>query len=87
MAGESGATPAQVALAWLLQREGRPVIPILGARSLAQIKDNLGSLELRLDAGQWARLEAVSAVSLGFPHDFLALPMIRQMIHGRNPQC
>jgi len=87
VAGESGATPAQVALAWLLQREGRPVIPILGARSLAQVKDNLGSLELRLDAGQWARLEAVSAVSLGFPHDFLALPMIRQMIHGRNPQC
>jgi aryl-alcohol dehydrogenase-like predicted oxidoreductase len=82
IAGELGRTPAQVALAWLLRRPGNAVIPIIGARNLDQLQDNLGSLDCMLDAAQEARLEAVSAVPLGFPHDFLDLPMIRQMVHG-----
>jgi aryl-alcohol dehydrogenase-like predicted oxidoreductase len=40
VARESGHSPAQVALAWLRQRP-QPVIPIIGARKLAQVKDNL----------------------------------------------
>jgi aryl-alcohol dehydrogenase-like predicted oxidoreductase len=82
VARELGRTPSQVALAWLLQRRANVVIPILGARSLAQLTDNLGCLDCPLDPAQAARLEAVSAVALGFPHDFLAMPMIRQMVHG-----
>jgi len=82
VAGELDRTPSQVALAWLLQRRSNVVIPILGARSLAQIRDNLGCLELALQPAQLARLEAASAVALGFPHDFLAMPMVRQMVHG-----
>jgi len=82
VARELGRTPSQVALAWLLRRGPNVVIPIIGGRSLAQIEDNLGCLGLELDPAQLDRLEAASAVPLGFPHDFLAMPMIRQMVHG-----
>jgi aryl-alcohol dehydrogenase-like predicted oxidoreductase len=69
-AEEIGATPAQVALAWLRTRPG-VVIPIVGARSESQIRDNLGSLELELEPEQLARLDRASAIELGFPHDFI----------------
>src|SRR6202047_5014602 len=44
VARECGHSPAQVALAWLRQR-APPVIPILGARKLAQVKDNLACVD------------------------------------------
>lgn len=70
VAGELGATPAQVALAWLMAREG-VVLPLLGARTEAQLRDGLGAVDVALDAGHLARLDAVSAIELGFPHDFI----------------
>jgi aryl-alcohol dehydrogenase-like predicted oxidoreductase len=82
VARDLGRSPAQVALAWLRQRPGNVVVPILGARRLDQLKDNLGCLDLTLAEGHLARLEAVSQVALGFPHDFLASPMVRQLVHG-----
>lgn len=53
-------TPSQVSLAWLRQREGL-VIPILGARTAAQLQDNLASVDLALTADQLQRLDQVSA--------------------------
>lgn len=44
---------------------------IVGAHSLAQLDDNLGALQVTLDPGQQARLDGVSAVELGFPHEAL----------------
>jgi len=82
VARDLGRSPSQVALAWLLARRGNPVIPILGARSLAQLQDNLGCLDTALAPDHLARLDAASAVPLGFPHDFLAMPMVRQLVHG-----
>ena len=82
VATELGRTPSQVALAWLLRRKANTVIPIIGARNLGQIQDNLSSLTLLLSEDTMSRLDRVSAVSLGFPHDFLSSPMIRQMVHG-----
>jgi aryl-alcohol dehydrogenase-like predicted oxidoreductase len=70
VAEEAGATPAQVALAWLRSRPGT-VIPIAGVSKEAQIVDNLGALALALDADQRARLDDVSSIDLGFPHDFI----------------
>jgi aryl-alcohol dehydrogenase-like predicted oxidoreductase len=70
IAEELGATPAQVALRWLGTR-GTPVIPILGARSARQLSENLGALDVELDDEQLARLDASSAVKLGYPYDFL----------------
>ncbi len=50
-----GATPAQVALAWLLQRS--PVtIPIPGTSSLDHLEENLGARELTLSDGELSRL-------------------------------
>jgi aryl-alcohol dehydrogenase-like predicted oxidoreductase len=71
IAEEGGATPAQVALAWLRGRPG-VVLPIVGASRESQLRENLGTLDVRLDSDQLARLDAVSRIELGFPHDFIA---------------
>ncbi len=78
---EAGVSAAQVALAWLRHRPV-PVIPIIGARKLAQVEDNLASVNVRLSPAQLARLEKASAVSLGFPHDFLALDPVKAIVFG-----
>lgn len=71
IAGETGKTPAQVALNWLLQKPA-VTAPIFGARNMAQLDDNLGSIGWALDAGQVERLDAVSARPLPYPYDMLA---------------
>lgn len=81
IAAESGHSPAQVALAWLLQRPGAP-IPIVGARTPEQLQDNLGALDVRLDEARLRQLDAASAVALGFPHDFMRGPIPQQLIFG-----
>ncbi len=69
------------ALAWLNHR-AIPIIPIIGARKLAQFKDNLASLEVKLDPAQVARLDEVSKIKLGFPHDFFENGMVRNLVSG-----
>ena len=81
VAAELGATPAQVAIAWTL-RNPAVTSTILGTRTLAQLEDNLGALELAMSDDQLATLDEVSAVELGFPHDFLARPMTQTVITG-----
>jgi aryl-alcohol dehydrogenase-like predicted oxidoreductase len=78
---ELGVPAAQVALAWLRYRSV-PVIPIIGARKLAQIEDNIRSLDVTLSAEQLQRLDHASAISLGFPHDFLALDPVKAVVFG-----
>jgi aryl-alcohol dehydrogenase-like predicted oxidoreductase len=71
VAAERGASSAQVAIAWLRAQQARAVIvPILGARRPEQVEDNLGVLGLELTVAELARLEEVSRIELGFPHDF-----------------
>lgn len=78
---ELGVSAAQVALAWLRYRPV-PVIPIIGARKLSQVEDNLRSVEVTFSVEQLRRLDQASAVSLGFPHDFLALDSVRTIVYG-----
>jgi aryl-alcohol dehydrogenase-like predicted oxidoreductase len=78
---ELGVPAAQVALAWLRYRSV-PVIPIIGARKLAQIEDNIHSLDVPLSPEQLQRLDHASAISLGFPHDFLALGPVKAVVFG-----
>jgi aryl-alcohol dehydrogenase-like predicted oxidoreductase len=80
MGKELGVSAAQVALAWLRHREV-PVIPIVGARKLHQWEDNLRSLALVLSPAQLGRLDDVSAVPMGFPHDLLS-GVIRATVFG-----
>ena len=78
---ELGVSAAQVALAWLRQRSVS-VIPIIGARKLAQMADNLRSIDVKLSPAQLASLDKASAVSMGFPHDILAMDAVRAMVYG-----
>ncbi|HEY5893916.1 MAG TPA: aldo/keto reductase [Chthoniobacterales bacterium] len=79
LAREMEVTPAQVALAWLRHR---PVIPIIGARKVTQLADNIGSLDITFSPEQLKRLDQASAVSLGFPHDFLTSDMVCMFTFG-----
>jgi aryl-alcohol dehydrogenase-like predicted oxidoreductase len=81
LARECGHSPAQVALAWLRQR-ATPVIPIIGARKLAQVKDNLACIDIRLESAFIQRLDAVSRIELGFPHDMFAKERPRSLSFG-----
>lgn len=70
VADDRGATPSQVAIAWTMTRSAS-VHPILGARQLDQLRDNLGALKVQLSPEECARLEAAAGVTLGFPNDFI----------------
>jgi len=67
IAAAHGASPAQVALAWLL---GRPAVTsvIIGARTDEQLIDNLGGASLLLSADERAALDKVSAPELIYPY-------------------
>jgi aryl-alcohol dehydrogenase-like predicted oxidoreductase len=67
VAKDRGASPAQVALAWLLERPAVTSV-IIGARTEAQLADNLGAAELSLTAQELARLEEVSRPPLLYPY-------------------
>jgi len=58
LALEAGCTPAQLALAWLLHKAPH-IVPIPGTTSVAHLHDNLGAVNVRLDVGLLARLEAL----------------------------
>ena len=78
---EVGRSMAQVALAWVRYRPV-PVIPIIGARKLSQLQDNLASFELTLSADQLKTLDDASRIELGFPHDLYAKEMVRAIAYG-----
>jgi len=82
VAQERGDSPAQVALAWALQRPGPGAIPILGARTLAQLQDNLGALQVQFTPAQRARLDDASQGPAPFPHDFLRSPLVQRNLFG-----
>jgi aryl-alcohol dehydrogenase-like predicted oxidoreductase len=81
VAGEIGHSPSQVALAWLRAQPG-VIVPIIGARKLSQFKDNLACLDVTLTAEHLQRLNEVSQIELGFPHDFLSNDVIRDRLYG-----
>ncbi len=57
---EKGASPAQLAIAWVRSR-GPDILPVLGARRRDQLKETLGALDLNLDAADFARIDAAVA--------------------------
>jgi aryl-alcohol dehydrogenase-like predicted oxidoreductase len=54
---ETGATPAQLALAWVRSR-GSDILPVIGARRREQLRESLGALDLKLSAADLARIDA-----------------------------
>jgi aryl-alcohol dehydrogenase-like predicted oxidoreductase len=81
VAAAVGKSPAQVALNWLCRQPG-VVIPIVGARRMSQLKDNLGSVEFSLDEEHVQKLNDVSRIELGFPHDFYTSEMVTNFTYG-----
>lgn len=83
VARETGYKPAQVALRWLLQKDDS-VIPIIGARNVSQLEENLDCINCKLTKEHMKSLDKVSKIELGFPHDFLSKDYIRDLIYGEH---
>jgi len=83
IAQELEVTPAQIAINWLRQKHTQ-VIPILGARKLSQLEDSMGCINFNIPDMYMKRLDEVSAIELGFPHDFLNLPTVRANVFGEK---
>jgi aryl-alcohol dehydrogenase-like predicted oxidoreductase len=69
IAEETGRPPGQLAIAWVL---ARGMLPIIGPRTLDQLADNLAAADTALAAEHRQRLDAVSRIALGFPHEVVA---------------
>jgi aryl-alcohol dehydrogenase-like predicted oxidoreductase len=75
IADETGSTAVQVSLAWLRHRAAlapTALIPIVGPRSVTHLEEYLQSIELDVDAQHYRRLDEVSAIRMGAPHDDVA---------------
>lgn len=70
VAAELGRTPAQVALNWVVNRPGITA-PIIGARNLTQLDDNLAAVGWQLEKPQRDTLAWASAFRLGYPYEFI----------------
>lgn len=57
-------------------------IPIIGARRISQLQDNLESLTLELSEKQVQRLNEASTIELGFPYDFYERELVKNMVYG-----
>lgn len=60
VAQEKGATPAQIALAWLLQQKPW-IVPIPGTTKLNRLEENLGALDVELTPGDCREFEAAAS--------------------------
>ncbi|SDQ24447.1 aldo/keto reductase [Actinopolyspora saharensis] len=67
IAQSHGASPAQIALAYLLRKPAVSSL-VIGARKDEQLRDNLGAAEVRLSDEEFARLDEISAPWLIYPH-------------------
>jgi len=65
LASDKGITPGQLALAWVLA-QGEDLVPIPGTKRIKYLEENLGALEVQLDADDLARIDAI------FPADAAA---------------
>ena len=72
IAKEHETTVARVALAWVQARPG-VTSTILGARTLAQLDDNVAALEVKLTAEEVVRLNAITEPTFGFPQSMLTM--------------
>lgn len=81
IAKETGCSPAQVAIQWIRQQPGG-IIPILGCRTEAQIRDNLDCLNVKLDENIMTVLNKIADFKAGFPNSFLHSDHVRNLIFG-----
>lgn len=80
-AHELDVAPATLAIAWCLHAAPSS-IPIVGARTGAQLRENLAAASLVIPEPIRDRLSAVSEAPLGFPHEMLASDRMREVMYG-----
>jgi len=83
VAEEAGRTPSQVAIHWATRRAPN-IIPIVGARRLSQLEDNLGALDFALSAEQMDALTAVQPLPRQYPHTFWNDFVRGDLIYGQS---
>lgn len=83
IAKEIGRSPSQVSLNWLLQQPGG-TIPIVGARKLSHVKDNLQAVDFTLTPEQIERLNKASSFDPPFPHNFVTPQLINSVVDGET---
>ncbi len=81
IAREIGRPDAQVAINWVRRQKG-VMVPIVGARTVEQIEQNLGCLDFELDDVHLAQLNEVSRIPLGYPHEFTSIERIQRGLYG-----
>lgn len=83
IAQKIGRSPSQVSLNWLLQQPGG-TIPIVGARKLSHVEDNLQAVDFALTPEQIERLNKVSSFDPPFPHNFVTPQLIDSVVDGET---
>lgn len=81
IAQKMDAEPAQVALKWAMQKDFTS-IPIVGSRKASQLASSLAACQLTIPENLMAELNAISAIEMGFPHDFLASKEVKSVLFG-----
>ena len=87
IAEETGATPAELSIAWMLARGAQlstTAIPIIGPRTIEQLDSYLKALDVTLTSDQFDRLSLVSAPELGIPHMTNDAPQLQGVL-GISP--
>ncbi len=79
VAAEIGATPAQVALAWIWQRRAPRAMPIISADNADQMRASLAALDLVLGEDQLKKLDEATAIATGFPYGFIQNDTFRNL--------
>lgn len=83
VAQEIGRTPSQVAISWVRQQAPN-IIPLLGARRVAQVQDNLGAFEFTLEEEHLERLSAANPQTARYPHSFWNDYVRRNLVFGER---
>ena len=81
LAAQRNVPPAAVALRWLMQGPGN-ILPVVGARNADQLSESLACVGWNLDETELSALQNISAIDIGWPHDFLRSDTVYQVMDG-----
>lgn len=81
IAEELDSNPGRVAIAWV---KARGVLPVIGPRTRAQLEDNLAAAALTLSEDHLRRLDGITVVAPGYPHELLAAAEQRAIMTGNR---
>ncbi|EPX56210.1 norsolorinic acid reductase [Cystobacter fuscus DSM 2262] len=81
IAEELDSSPGRIAIAWV---SARGVLPVIGPRTRAQLEDNLAATTVKLSDEQLRRLDELTAIPLGYPHELLGAAEQRAIMTGNR---